>query len=82
MTMRRSPPACMPATPTSQPLMTEPSPMVKLNGLPFLFAGGLSAWAYFCGKGGALTVEDFSILELSNVPHSDLAALLRSTSGA
>ena len=36
--MRRSPPADIPATPMSQPLITSPAPSLKLNGVPFLFA--------------------------------------------
>jgi hypothetical protein len=35
---RRSLPACMPATPTSQPLMTSPTPSLNEKGLPFLLA--------------------------------------------
>lgn len=37
---RRSPPMAMPRMPTSQPLMTSPLPILKLNGLPFLLAAG------------------------------------------
>src|SRR5690242_1488822 len=40
MGRRRPPPAVMPATPTSQPLMTWPTPSLKAKGLPFLLAGG------------------------------------------
>ena len=39
MVRRRSPPGIMPATPTSQPLITSPFPSLKEKGLPFLFAG-------------------------------------------
>lgn len=38
MVNRRSPPGVMPATPTSQPLITWPTPSLKAKGLPFLFA--------------------------------------------
>src|ERR1700760_202582 len=36
--MRRSPPTDIPCTPTSHPLMTSPTPILNVNGLPFLFA--------------------------------------------
>ena len=39
--IRRSPPADMPATPISHPLITSPLPSLKLKGLPDLFAGAM-----------------------------------------
>jgi hypothetical protein len=75
---RRSPPGVMPATPTSQPLMTWPTPSLKENGLPFLLAVIPSVPSPQTSQCMLLTVKDLSVLQLSDVAHLDAVALLGS----
>ena len=74
---RRSPPTDMPATPMSQPLMTSPEPSLKVNGLPFLFAVNRELVKRRALTHRMLTVEDFAVLQFTDVAHADLVTLLR-----
>ena len=60
--------------------MTDPSPMVKVNGLPFLLAISIVSRQQLESGLDQLTIEDFAVFGgLSNVPHANLVTLLCST---
>jgi hypothetical protein len=86
MVNRRSPPTAMPITPISQPLITSPAPSLKPKGLPFLFAIEVRILAWIQnnrerpskrGKLWVLTIKYLAIIQLANVAHLNMAALLR-----
>lgn len=75
---RRSLPACMPATPMSQPLITSPTPSLKEKGFPFLLARNHVSLCKGTISTMQLTIELLSVLQLANVAHLNTIALLGS----
>jgi hypothetical protein len=70
----------------SQPLITSPLPILKVNGGPFLLASPgvshLKSTPQPPGGFWGLTIEQLAVKKLANVAHADLVAVLDSATSA